>query len=100
MSIEGKCPKCGGEFGESKMAYGCANWPADKGGCKYSVWKTIAERPISAEEANIILGGGTTELLDGFVVQKEGPRRGQNFQAQLKMREDGNGHEMVFPPRD
>lgn len=100
MSIQGNCPLCGGALAENKMAYGCENWSNDKGACQYKVWKEIAKRPISAEEANIILNGSVTELLDGFIVSKEGPRQGQSFQAQLKMNEDGTRVDMVFPPRD
>lgn len=99
MEVLGVCPKCGGQLSENDRAYGCENWPTDKGGCDYKVWKTVGGRAITPEEATVILTGGTTEMLDGFIVTKEGPRKGQTFQAQLKMSADGSKVDMIFPPR-
>src|SRR5690606_10891314 len=40
----GPCPCCGGDVVVGKKAYGCSNW---KPGCRFVVWKTIAQKEIT-----------------------------------------------------
>ncbi len=82
-NILGKCPACGGDVVESDKAYGCSNWRTDQGGCRFSIWKTIAQRAISPSEARMLLENGKTERLRGFVSKKERP-----FDARLVLNED------------
>lgn len=88
--VLGKCPLCGGEIKESQKAFGCANWKAN--GCKFAVWKTVAQRPVTMEEAKELIANGRTGLLDGFVSKK-----GSNFSAMLVIKEGKVVFE--FPPR-
>lgn len=61
----GKCPVCeDGEVVESPKAYSCNKWRDT--GCKFAIWKQIASRPITQEEAKILLEEGKTERLTGF----------------------------------
>ncbi|VFQ45973.1 DNA topoisomerase III [Desulfoluna butyratoxydans] len=41
------CPACGGTIIEGKRGFGCANWPADKGGCRFVIWKTLFGRELT-----------------------------------------------------
>lgn len=77
------CPKCGGDIVETEKAYSCSNWRDADGGCKFVVWKKIASREISQEEAKTLIENGETEQLDGFV-----SKAGKSFSAKLVI-EDG-----------
>lgn len=74
----GKCPLCGGDVIEGKRAYGCRNWRAQDGGCKFAIWKTIAKKHITSVQARQLLEEGKTPRLRGFVSSK-----GKNFSAAL-----------------
>jgi DNA topoisomerase-3 len=60
-----------------KKAYGCSNW---KNGCRFVVWKTIAQKEITPEIATALLAKGATELLTGFT-----SKAGKPFDAKLKV---------------
>lgn len=58
-AVLGKCPICGGDIVEGKMAYGCVNW---KQGCQFKIWKTtkyppLANKKISASAVKNWLAG-------------------------------------------
>src|SRR3712207_7005161 len=53
----GACPKCGAPVVETKKSYGCSAW---KVGCKFSIWKTISGKRISAAQAKQLLTKGRT----------------------------------------
>lgn len=76
----GDCPLCKSPVVEGAKGYGCCNW---KNGCKFVVWKQVAQRPISAEEARILLEKGETDQLDGFK-----SKAGKEFSAKLKIKGD------------
>ncbi len=73
----GVCPTCDGDIVVGAKAYGCSNW---RNGCKFVIWKTMAQREISQEEAQQLLSSGTTETLSGFK-----SKAGKDFDAKLKV---------------
>lgn len=73
----GSCPLCTtGQINETPQAYGCSEWRDS--GCPMTIWKTIAKRPITRDEADHLLKHGETPVLDGFT-----SRAGQSFNAKL-----------------
>ncbi|OAT83487.1 type IA DNA topoisomerase [Desulfotomaculum copahuensis] len=77
----GKCPLCGKEVIEGKKGYGCAGW---KEGCKFVVWKEIAGKKITVNQAKELLQKGKTAVLKGFK-----SRAGKEFDAALVLGEGG-----------
>ncbi len=73
----GQCPVCAGDIVEGKKAWGCSNW---KNGCRFVVWKTIAQKEITPEIAQQLLASGETETLTGFT-----SKAGKSFDAKLKI---------------
>jgi len=73
----GKCPTCGGDIVIGRKAYGCSNW---RNGCKFVIWKTMAQKEIPLESAQQLLSTGTTETLSGFK-----SKAGKDFDAKLKV---------------
>jgi DNA topoisomerase-3 len=87
--ILAECPVCGGEIVATPKAYGCANWKDIDGGCKFVIWKTIAKRDITQEEAIQLIETATTDLLDGFI-----SKNGKTFRARLTL-QNTNGNELL-----
>lgn len=75
--VIGTCPLCQSQVVRTRRGYGCRGY---RGGCKFTVWGTVAGRTISAAEAKQLLADGRTDLLDGFVSKK-----GARFSARLKL---------------
>ncbi|MDQ8204522.1 DNA topoisomerase 3 [Pelagicoccus sp. SDUM812003] len=73
----GACPVCRSAVVEGPKGYGCCNW---KNGCKFVIWKEVAKRPVSLEEAKLLLEKGETEVLEGFT-----SKAGKSFSAKLKV---------------
>ena len=73
----GTCPSCGGSIVEGAKAYGCSNW---REGCKFVIWKTIAQKEIAPEMAKELLDRGETATIEGFV-----SKAGKAFAAKLKV---------------
>jgi DNA topoisomerase-3 len=71
----GPCPCCQAPILESSKAYGCSRW---KEGCPFVIWKIIAKRKISVEEAKTLLTQMKTVPLEGFKT-----KTGQDFKASL-----------------
>jgi len=86
-NVLAECPVCGGNIIDTPKAYGCANWK--EAGCKFVIWKTIAKRETTKEEAIQLIETGSTGLLDGFV-----SKNGKPFRARLTF-QAGNGAEML-----
>jgi DNA topoisomerase-3 len=86
----GLCPRCGAETGsvirENRKAYGCTSWKsAAEPGCGFAIWKRVAGRTISAEEARQLLRDGRTdEVLAGFR-----NKAGRSFRARLLLDAEG-----------
>ncbi|MDQ8181637.1 DNA topoisomerase 3 [Pelagicoccus sp. SDUM812005] len=76
----GDCPICKSPIVEGSKGYGCCNW---KNGCRFIIWKQVAQRPLSAEEARTLLEKGVTDTLDGFK-----SKAGKEFSAKLKIQGD------------
>jgi DNA topoisomerase-3 len=88
----GACPKCGGAVYEQGMHYLCENHPARK--CDFRSGKVILRQEVSREQMHKLLATGKTDLLEGFVSN----RNGRKFKAYLTKQADGNiGFE--FAPR-
>jgi DNA topoisomerase-3 len=88
----GTCPKCGGKVYEHGMNYLCENTPAKK--CDFRSGKVILRQEIHREQMEKLLASGRTDLLDGFVSN----RNGRRFKAFLVKQPDGKvGFE--FAPR-
>lgn len=88
----GRCPKCGAAVFEHGMSYLCENAPLKK--CDFRSGKVILRQEISRDQMQKLLADGKTDLLDGFVSN----RNGRKFKAFLVKKEDGKiGFE--FAPR-
>ncbi|PIE70994.1 MAG: DNA topoisomerase III [Deltaproteobacteria bacterium] len=49
------CPACGGAIIEGNRGFGCANWPADKGGCRFVIWKELFGRRVTESQLAALL---------------------------------------------
>jgi len=88
VDVVGDCPVCGSGVVEGEKGYGCLNW---RNGCRFIVWKKIAQKEISRELANTLIIKGETDPIDGFV-----SKAGKPFTARLKV----VGSEVKFDFRD
>jgi DNA topoisomerase-3 len=73
----GACPLCKAPVVEGQKSYSCSGW---KAGCKFTIWKTIAGKTITASTARVLLRDGQTSLLKGFK-----SKTGNPFEARLKL---------------
>ena len=73
----GPCPLCGSAVIEQERSYGCSGWRI---GCKFTIWKTIAGKKLSARTAQALLRRGRSPLLKGFK-----SKAGKTFDARLKL---------------
>lgn len=88
----GPCPKCKGKVYEHGMNYVCENTPRKQ--CDFRSGKVILRQEIHREQMEKLLASGRTDLLDGFVSN----RNGRRFKAFLVKQPDGKvGFE--FAPR-
>jgi DNA topoisomerase III len=87
--VLGKCPRCAGEVVEGKKGYGCKNWREPDGGCRFVIWKEVAGKRLTPEDARELLEKGETGLINGFI-----SRKGKEFSARLKL--DGEEYKTVF----
>ena len=81
----GICPSCGGEIIKSEKAYGCSN-RRENGGCRFVIWRTIAQKEIPKEAVAQLLENGVTDMIAGFI-----SRKGTEFSAKLKLEDQGFG---------
>jgi DNA topoisomerase-3 len=88
----GPCPKCKGKVYEQGMNYLCENTPRKL--CDFRSGKVILRQEMHREQMEKLLTTGRTDLLDGFVSN----RNGRRFKAFLVKQPDGKvGFE--FAPR-
>ena len=73
----GACPVCAGDVVVGKKAYGCSNW---RNGCRFVVWKVIAQKEITPDLVHQLLTAQVTAVLPGFV-----SKAGKPFEAKLKV---------------
>jgi len=71
----GKCPVCGNDIYENSKAYGCSNW---KNGCKFVIWKKMANKTITKSIAKELLKNKETKIIKGFK-----SKAGKTFNAKL-----------------
>jgi DNA topoisomerase-3 len=82
----GPCPVCDkGQVVETPKAYGCSTWKDT--GCPMAIWKQVAKRSITSDEAKALVTSGKTNVLDGFT-----SRAGKSFSAALVL----NGGKVEF----
>jgi len=89
----GKCPKCGGAVFETEVGFLCERSQADKKPCKFKISREILQQPIEPAQAQKLLGGRKTDLLDKFI-----SKAGKPFPAHLVM-DDAGKVTFEFPPR-
>jgi DNA topoisomerase III len=86
----GACPVCKkGEVTETSKAFSCNQWRET--GCKFAIWKEIASRKMTKEEALILIEKKELDGLEGFK-----SRAGDPFTASLFVTEEGK---VQFKPR-
>ncbi|MBE8158578.1 MAG: DNA topoisomerase III, partial [Betaproteobacteria bacterium] len=56
------------------------------GACEFFIWKAVAGREFSAAEADLLLSGKKTALLEGFR-----SKMGREFSAEMVLKKDENG---------
>ena len=72
----GVCPSCKkGQIVEYDKSFGCTNY---KNGCKYSIWKEVAHKKLTAKNVEDLLNKGKTALIKGFK-----SKTGNDFEAYL-----------------
>lgn len=82
--IQAKCPKCAGEMGKTARTYECT---AD--GCGYGLYKVIADRPLSDQEAVELLTKRAVKGLSGFKGKAdEATGERKEFKAGLQLGDD------------
>jgi DNA topoisomerase-3 len=90
----GKCPKCGGKVFDTEAGYICEKSQLDSRACKFKIGRDILQQPIEIAQAQKILAGGRSDLLDKFI-----SKAGKPFPAFLVM--DSKGKiTFEFPPRE
>ncbi|WP_347490254.1 DNA topoisomerase III [Desulfoscipio sp. XC116] len=77
----GQCPLCGKEVAETLRSYSCSGC---KEGCKFVIWKEIAGKRISVQQAQRLLTNGKTALIKGFK-----SKAGKSFDAVLALGQEG-----------
>lgn len=78
----GTCPICKrGQIIEHEKSYGCTEY---KNGCKFSIWKEIAHKKLTAKNVEDLLNKGKTGLIKGFK-----SKSGSEFEAYLVLDKEG-----------
>jgi DNA topoisomerase-3 len=90
----GVCPICSGRVFETMMSYACENTFGDAPTCKMKIGKKILMQEIDRAQLNKLLTEKKTDLLRGFVSQ----RNRRKFSAYLVMAADGRTS-FEFEPR-
>ena len=86
----GACPTCeNGLVAETAKAFSCDQWR--ESGCKFAIWKEIASRTISKEEAITLIEKKELDNVEGFK-----SRAGDPFTASLMLTGEGR---VQFKPR-
>lgn len=89
----GSCPLCQqGRIRETAKGWGCSRWTA---GCRFTIWKTVAGKKLTATQARTLLAGQTTALIKGFK-----SKAGKAFDARLKLDGPDAKVTFVFQPRN
>lgn len=78
----GTCPVCGKEMRESSKSWYCSGY-AHEPKCSFAIWKKIANKVISASDAETLIKNGRTGLIKGFKSSQ-----GRKFDAYLTLKDD------------
>ena len=78
----GNCPLCGGSILPGKKNYYCSNYKEKE--CKFVIWKVIAQKELSDNQAQQLLEKGKTSLIKGFT-----KKAGGTFDAYLVLNDEG-----------
>jgi len=81
----GKCPICGKNVVEYPKSYSCES---GKDGCGFTIWKTIAGKAITVENARELIQNKKTSLIKGFTNKEN-----KTFDAFIKMNDE---YKLVF----
>lgn len=81
----GLCPICGRQVRAYPKSYSCES---GKGGCGFTIWKSIAQKSITEAQVKKLLATGRSSLIKGFV-----SKAGKNFDAYLILKDD---HQVGF----
>jgi DNA topoisomerase-3 len=88
----GTCPRCGGQVVEGKKGYGCSRWRREDGGCRFTIWKTVAGKALTATVAKELLERGeTARVIRGFK-----SKAGKSFDARLRLSSETGRVAFVF----
>jgi len=93
-AVVGKCPRCGSPVFDTEAGYLCEKSQADAKPCKFKIGKNILEQPIEPAQAQKLLTGRKSDLLDKFI-----SKAGKPFPAFLVMDDKGKVT-FEFPPRE
>jgi len=78
------CPRCGEAIRETAKTFMCSSWKSeDDAGCGFRIWKVVAKRRLTPDEARQLIETGHSEVLEGFVSKK-----GAAFAAALELKDD------------
>lgn len=92
--VIGKCPLCDGDVVSYPKSFACANYKDN--GCRFSIWKEIAGKEVTASMAQTLLSKGKTRTMKGFT-----SKSGKLFEASLELNVE-NGQAKVnfrFPTK-
>ena len=81
----GVCPVCGGKIIKGKRGYGCSNWRAQDGGCRFVIWEMLSGKKLSPANIKTLAAGQTTRK---YVFRE---KSGKQFRAKLRLEEKGRG---------
>jgi len=81
----GTCLVCGGKIIKGKRGYGCSNWRAQDGGCRFVIWEMISGRKLTPANIRTLTGG---EITRKYVFKEE---NGGKFKAKLKLEKSESG---------
>lgn len=85
--VLGPCLVCGKHVVETPKGYSCSGW---REGCKFVIWKNIAGKQITYEQAKQLLDNGKSEVIAGFTAND-----GKQFNACLSI--DRGGKLILVP---
>jgi DNA topoisomerase-3 len=81
----GICPACDGKIIKGKRGYGCSNWRAQDGGCRFVIWEMINGKKLTPSNIKTLTAGKATRK---YVFREES---GGKFRAKLKLEKGGRG---------
>lgn len=85
----GICPVCHtGHIRTTPKGWGCDRW---RDGCRFTIWKSVAGKPLTTRQVKTLLTGQTTAELSGFKSQS-----GKTFAAKLQLNLETQRVEFVF----